>query len=352
MKGWTDYLVENALHPKNQISSDNVGSTVTDSSKLAMKAIIGIGAMAQMSRAFGNSQDEMVYSANASIFALQWKLLALGSNTVTITYGDTDTFALMDDLYSDLLLGTELFGQDVYEIQNLMIKNGNRGNFGIPIDSNSNTTKSTSLMFVAGSLSKTDNSTKNQVVNDVFARAALGEPKTGGNFPVSYDNESGEMNNSQDAGQASPAQGAMFALLALSMPNQTIIVPDLLSGTSTSSSSKIDAGTIVGAVIGGLAGLVILVTAIIFFIKVRKRRVEQHNLGHLGLVAPFFGESGTSSFHPKNNYGQRSKKNSGYKNQKRSRGVTQLKQEVESLRREMEELRARARDYGPPPSYN
>ncbi|KAK7461365.1 hypothetical protein VKT23_008542 [Stygiomarasmius scandens] len=467
LKGWADFLVQNALHPQNQVSSDNVGPKVTDSSKLAMKGIIGIGAMAQMSRAFGNSQDEGFYSANASTMALQWKSLALASNKITATYGDSSSSALMYDLYSDLLLGTGLFDQDVYNAQVAMIKSASHGSFGIPIDSNSGTnTRSPRLMFVAGSLSKTDNSTRNQVIDDVLARAAFGDPKAGGNFPTSYDINDGTMSNSQSAGQASPAHGAMFALLALGMPNQTINVLSSLSGSSDSSSSKVNAGAIAGGVIGGLAGLAILAMAAVFFTRWRRRRADQQRMlveprqsHRFSMGRPFFGNSGTSqpsSFNPYNNYSQSGEANSSYDMQQMQAGgsrilppedgvygnnsgygsgfvgagyaetqsgsgsgsgsggssekrrfapnrgtnwdtmaaqnqsnihsdgtgptsptfsqsansaagrsvvssryqqsqrsdTTQLRQEVEGLRREMEELRAQARDYEPPPSYH
>ncbi|THU92894.1 hypothetical protein K435DRAFT_671243, partial [Dendrothele bispora CBS 962.96] len=210
LKKWADYLVANAVHPKNH-----------DSSKIAMKAIIGVGAMAQISRAFGSSADESSYQANATTFAVQWKSLALSSQSIMATYGDTGSFALMYDLYADMLLGTGLFDQDVYNAQNAMVQTQGQspsaGSFGIPIDSQSSTiTRSSRLMFVAGSLSKTSNSTRNQLINDVFARAAYNQSNNaGGNFPVVYDTQSGQMSNSP--GQASPAQGAVFALLTLNM---------------------------------------------------------------------------------------------------------------------------------------
>ncbi|THV03669.1 hypothetical protein K435DRAFT_650779 [Dendrothele bispora CBS 962.96] len=171
LKKWADYLAANAVHPKNQVSADNLATSVSDSSKIAMKAIIGVGAMAQISRAFSNSEDEMNYQSNAIMSATQWKSLALSAESIKSTYGDTDSYALMYDLYADLLLGTGLFDQDVYNAQSAMIQSATGGQFGIPIDSNSGRlTRSSWLMLVAGSLSKTNNTTENQLINSIFTR--------------------------------------------------------------------------------------------------------------------------------------------------------------------------------------
>jgi len=58
-----------------------LGPKVTDSSKLAMKGIIGIGAMAQMSRAFGNSQDSGFYSVGFLCSSFIFRPLKLHSFT-------------------------------------------------------------------------------------------------------------------------------------------------------------------------------------------------------------------------------------------------------------------------------
>ncbi|THU81541.1 hypothetical protein K435DRAFT_693318 [Dendrothele bispora CBS 962.96] len=170
LKEWANYLTANGVYPKNQTSTDNPATPVSNSS-ITMKAIIGVGAMAQISRAFGNSEDEMNYQSNATMSATQWKSLALSAESIKSTYGDTDSYALMYDLYADLLLGTGLFDQDVYNAQSAMIQSATGGQFGIPIDSNSGRlTRSSWLMLVAGSLHKTNNTAENQLINSVFTR--------------------------------------------------------------------------------------------------------------------------------------------------------------------------------------
>ncbi|KAF5335226.1 hypothetical protein D9758_014769 [Tetrapyrgos nigripes] len=446
LKTWADYLVKNALHPQNQVISDNLSATVSDSTKLAMKGIIGIGAMSQISRAFGKNDDAQAYSVNASTFALQWKSLALGDSKIMARYGDSSSSALMYDLYADSLLQTGLFDSDP--------AGSSRRNGGLPIFhtrapnilllsymnilarhlallrrilSSACTDNILVLMFLAAALTKTDNSTRNQLISSVFARATFNGTGGGGNFPVTYDTQNGKMSDpSISAGQASPAQGAMFSLLALTLPNQAISVPDL---SSTSSSKKVNAGTIAGAVVGGLAGVTILIAALVFFLRRRRRDVQQQrmlveprlsqrfsmaqNQQQPPTITPFMhqarlqrscrrpykvdlvggaadygsrenlGGGGSSSsekrpFAPirganwgqvvQNNQSSNLSERSGpgsptfsqsassapssrYQQSQRSDATTQLRNEVDGLRREMEQLRAQAREYEPPPSY-
>jgi hypothetical protein len=46
---WTQYLIQEALIPANQISTDDFAGNLTNQTNLALKGIIGIGAMAQVS---------------------------------------------------------------------------------------------------------------------------------------------------------------------------------------------------------------------------------------------------------------------------------------------------------------
>ncbi len=103
---------------------------------LALKGIIGVKAMAEISRALGKDSDAQEYDVRVSHFdvacvavakiSLQshasaligsWLSLAESSSQQHLlgVYGDQQSWALLYNIYADLLLGTKLVPQSVSE---------------------------------------------------------------------------------------------------------------------------------------------------------------------------------------------------------------------------------------------
>jgi hypothetical protein len=61
LKGWADYLIGNALDPGYQNQTDDFTGFIAHSVSLALKGIIGIGAMSQIATLAGNSADATKY---------------------------------------------------------------------------------------------------------------------------------------------------------------------------------------------------------------------------------------------------------------------------------------------------
>ncbi|OCH88863.1 DUF1793-domain-containing protein [Obba rivulosa] len=116
LKGWAKYLVNNTLEPTaSQQSADQ--ENVADSSNLAVKGIIGIQAMAEMSKAMGENDDETYFSQQVMTLIGEWESLALSSDQqhLLLDYGDESSWALVYNLYADRLLGTNLVNSSVCE---------------------------------------------------------------------------------------------------------------------------------------------------------------------------------------------------------------------------------------------
>jgi hypothetical protein len=137
----------------------------------------------------------------------------------------------------------------------------------MPIDSLSeDTTISSWNLFVAAMTS--NQGLRSDLISRVHNRASFNV--SAGVFPLSYDSTHG----STIMGVASPAQGAMYAPLALAAPVVQITVnatspspspsPSLASSKATSYT-----GAIAGGIAGGVAALILLVGTIAF---VRRRR--------------------------------------------------------------------------------
>ncbi|KAH9942417.1 uncharacterized protein BXZ73DRAFT_41258 [Epithele typhae] len=210
-KQWADYLVANSLLSENQITAEKEPGV--NNSNLAIKGIIGVRAMAEISLAIGEHDDAEQYNTSATNLYNQWLSLAVSSDKPHLlgTYNDESSSSLMYNLFADRWLGTGLISQNVLTNQTEFYKTLLTGStaFGPPIDSTkTNTSSIMSQLFVAATA--TDVAVRNQFIDAVWARANLST--TAGPLPEDYDNTNG---NSTPDGIAGPAVGSIFSLLAL-----------------------------------------------------------------------------------------------------------------------------------------
>ncbi|KAK7462171.1 hypothetical protein VKT23_007774 [Stygiomarasmius scandens] len=356
--------------------SDNVGNLKEDYSIVALKGVIGIGAMSQICEALNRSEDAKTFRAEASSLAQQWQRLTVKHNPdhITHNYEDDTSFTLAYDLYADILLGTKLINESVYNVQTthcqeqLSAEMAQGNFFGIPLSSASGfNARSTWTMFTATTV--TDNNTRNSLVQSVFARASFNQSEMAvRNFPVIYNVKTG-----QPQVGASPQQGSMFSFLALGASNNTSSSNTTASPNPQSSNKapqlKLRAGSIAGIVLGSV-GAVGLLSAVIIFTRKRKRTAAtlEPFLGQIDDVQPrfldlvssrgapqFFTQQVPSSApHPKITSSTFATRVSPQTDQNPDLqfGREQLRDDVDMLRREIEEMRLQ-RGYvmAPPPEY-
>ena len=117
LKQWAEYLVEDSLSPAEQLSTDDFAGHLVNQTNLALKGIIGIEAMSQISKLIGENDDAQRFTTIAHEYITKWQ--ALGVNTVAnpphamLNYGNTTTWGLLYNLYNDKLLNTSLVPQDI-----------------------------------------------------------------------------------------------------------------------------------------------------------------------------------------------------------------------------------------------
>ncbi|THH08873.1 hypothetical protein EW146_g8851 [Bondarzewia mesenterica] len=273
-KKWADFLNSSTLYPSSEISADL--ETSSNQTNLAIKGIIAIQAMSQLSSGLGQSSDAEHYSSIASEYANRWQSMALntgGQPYMLLSYGDTSSFTFGYNLFADRWLKTNIVNSTVYNAQTNLIKaNLGQTQFGLPIDSSktlSGDVVSSWNLFQAAIA--TDSSVRNSLISMVRARASFNS--TVGAFPTVYDPNSGAIN----FGVASPAQGSMFALLALNATVFSISNGSQSSGSSSNSSSRIAAGVIAGSVVGGIALLTALVLGVLYCLRRRRRGAREHD---------------------------------------------------------------------------
>ncbi|KAK0466308.1 uncharacterized protein EV420DRAFT_1617584 [Desarmillaria tabescens] len=120
------YTTPTALHSYRHHSSstDADGLDNTNMTNLAIKGIIGIKAMSEISQALGRSQDAETYSSKAQSYVEQWQISAGSTGHLLSTYGptaDSTSWSLVYNLFADKLLGTSLVDSSVSANKNSTI---------------------------------------------------------------------------------------------------------------------------------------------------------------------------------------------------------------------------------------
>ncbi|KAF8497622.1 hypothetical protein F5888DRAFT_1803621 [Russula emetica] len=255
---WANYLNASTLFISNQSSADNL--TVNNQTNLAIKGIIAIEAMSKMSSVVNHKKTQIntPSSAAASLYA-QWKNLALSSDQhLLAVYGQSDSWTLGYNLFADVWLGTNLVESLVYSGQSnfiyTLLSNPNFSNFGLPVDNaDANVAVSSWSLFVAAMTN--DEPLRSELIVRVSDRSS-NTSIPASVFSVYYDSANG----TSLQGVASPAQGAVFAPIALNAPVLTI---------NPTPHRKRKIGAIVGGICG--AGAILAVIGIVTFLQRQHR---------------------------------------------------------------------------------
>ncbi|KAH9022174.1 hypothetical protein EDB85DRAFT_1871496 [Lactarius pseudohatsudake] len=263
LTSWADYLSNSTLFNHDQTSAD--GLTTSNQTNLAIKGIIAIKAMSKMSSVVKRTADAEKYSNTTASLYGQWRALALASDQhILAAYGLADSWTLGYNLFADVWLGTSVVESSVYGGQSNFMQNftvtraSPFSSFGMPVDSYSadmRITASSWTLFAAAMTPDLD--LPIILISRVHSRASWNTSM--GVFPVYYDSLSGLTYR----GEASPAQGAMYAPLALKVPVLQIAADPVTTGTSPKSKSKSHTGAIAGGAIGGVVALLAIGAAVL-----------------------------------------------------------------------------------------
>lgn len=92
---WTGFLIDEALIPASQISTDDFAGPLANQTNLALKGMIGIGAMAKIANLTGNTDDAKNFSSIAEDYISQWMTLGVAQDAnpphTTLGYGRNNT---------------------------------------------------------------------------------------------------------------------------------------------------------------------------------------------------------------------------------------------------------------------
>lgn len=106
LKQWTSYLIEFSLEPHNQLSTDDFAGWLALHSNLALKGIIGIKAMSELSNILGYGGDEKYYRNISDVYVSKWQDFAISrdGSHAKLAYNWYGSWTTLYSLYADALL--------------------------------------------------------------------------------------------------------------------------------------------------------------------------------------------------------------------------------------------------------
>ncbi|KAF7790198.1 hypothetical protein EIP86_001150 [Pleurotus ostreatoroseus] len=248
---------------------------------LALKGIIGIQAMAEMSIVMNLTSDTLHYSSIAIKLASSWQSHAVSSDGqhILTSFGDEDgSQALTYNLFADKLLGTNMVSANLYasQTQSLqgMISNSNHG---LPIDAGL-LDQANSVWSLFTAAYATDPNIRSGIIDEIWGRISTNATDTGA-FSTDYSlGGGGALKNFASSSSQPPSNG---------MPS------DLPNVSSRKSQGSSQVGAIAGGTVGGLSGLLLGIIGLIYWRRQRlsSGAAQRKAAESMAQLVPFTQES-------------------------------------------------------------
>jgi hypothetical protein len=140
LKKWAQYLREKGLDPENQLCTDDFAGHLAHNANLSLKAILALGAYAQLADLRGEKEDAALFRKTAEEFASQWGRMAADDDHYRLAFDKPGTWSQKYNLVWDGLLGLHLFPAEIARKEIAFYKT-RQNRYGLPLDNRKAYTK-------------------------------------------------------------------------------------------------------------------------------------------------------------------------------------------------------------------
>ncbi|MFO0927114.1 MAG: DUF1793 domain-containing protein [Gemmataceae bacterium] len=140
VKKWAEYLKAKGFDPENQLCTDDFAGHLAHNVNLSAKAIVALGAYAQLCRQRGDTKTADEYRDLAKALAARWVKEADDGDHFRLAFDRKGTWSQKYNLVWDRILGLGLFPDEVLK-KELAFYRKSLKRYGLPLDNRQTYTK-------------------------------------------------------------------------------------------------------------------------------------------------------------------------------------------------------------------
>ena len=145
---WAEYLLDKGFDPENQLCTDDFAGHLAHNVNLSAKAIVALGAYAQLAEKLGEPENAAKYRKAAEEFVAKWIKEADDGDHFRLAFDKPGTWSMKYNIMWDTLLDMNLFPKSVMEKELAYYKTQMKP-FGLPLDNRSLYTKNDWILWTA-----------------------------------------------------------------------------------------------------------------------------------------------------------------------------------------------------------